>query len=269
MMSGILPRALGKNMNMLFVMKNDLRDPQHSRLNRGNLRDTVIVLAVISAFTYDIVGARMYASFLILGFGCFLHVVTKGVLNRNVVLCREGPYSIVRHPYYMANYLIDSSFCLLSGNVYLLLIYPFLFYWAYGSTIRKEESLLASIHGDRFLQYSLETPQIFPDPSSIRCWKTIFGGFSKQRITRNELSRFMRFLATAFFIMFIHAIKTQSFRDIEYFFRLRNHYRMEALLVVTVMLYVLSFIMQNHKSHDSVDDPGRHPESIPKGHNGR
>ena len=197
----------------------------------------------------------MYVSFLILGFGCFFHVVTKGVLIRNVVLCREGTYSIVRHPYYMANYLIDSSFCLLSGNLYLVLIYPFLFYWAYGPTIRKEERFLASMYGDRFLQYSLEIPQIFPDPSSIGCWKELARGFSRQRITRNELSRFVRFMATASCIMFTHAIRTQSLVDIQHFFRVKNDYRMEVLLVVTVMLYALSFVMQNHKPHDTVDKP--------------
>ena len=64
---------------------------------------------------------------------------------RNRVLCTQGAYAVVRHPYYLANYLIDIGFCLASGNVYLVLAYPFLFFWAYGPTLRSEESLLASL----------------------------------------------------------------------------------------------------------------------------
>jgi protein-S-isoprenylcysteine O-methyltransferase Ste14 len=55
----------------------------------------------------------------------------------------------VRHPYYLANYLIDTAFCLLSGNSYLLLAYPFLFFWSYGPTFRKEETALKGRHGKR------------------------------------------------------------------------------------------------------------------------
>ena len=143
-------------------MTDGMKDKRHPFLNRSNLRDITIIVALISSLVYNLDVVRLLISFLLLSFGCFFHYVTKGVLIRNVVLCKDGTYSVVRHPYYMANYLIDSAFCLLSGNVYLLLVYPFLFYWSYGPTIRKEESVLAGIHGEEFLRYSLDVPQIFP-----------------------------------------------------------------------------------------------------------
>jgi len=223
-------------------------------INRSNLRDIIIVVCLISAVLYDLDWVRLVLSGFLMIFGCFFHYVTKGVLIRNVVLCQAGTYSIVRHPYYMANYLIDSSFCLLSGNVYLLLIYPFLFYWSYGPTIRNEESTLASLHNSEFLRYSLDVPQIFPDAYSIRSMKEVVKGFSIQRITRNEISRFMRFWATGFFIIFIHTVKKSHIEkmwplDSAFF---HDHYHDLLLLLIAFVLFTASLFCQCKKGPSAV-----------------
>lgn len=231
------------------VAKNGQVEGRRPLINRSNLRDIIIVVCVISAVLYDLDWVRLVLFGVLMVFGCFFHYMTKGVLIRNVVLCQAGIYSVVRHPYYMANYLIDSSFCLLSGNVYLLLIYPFLFYWSYGPTIRKEEATLARLHDSSFLRYSLDVPQIFPDAYSIRSMKEIATGFSTKRITRNEISRFMRFWATGCLIMFIHAFKssglwkTWSF-DLAF---VHDNPRGVALLLLTVVLFVASLLVQCKK----------------------
>jgi hypothetical protein len=216
-------------------------------INRSNLRDIIIAICIFSSAIYDLDKVRLILSFILLTFGCFFHYVTKGVLIRNVVLCKEGTYNVVRHPYYMANYLIDSSFCLLSGNIYLFLAYPFLFYWSYGPTIRQEESMLAGIHGEDYLKYSLDVPQLFPDAYSIRNMKEVIKGFSRQRITRNEVSRFMRFWATALFIMFIHNIKPEFLTELNNILFIRDHYQEMALLAVVIVLFITSFFIQRKK----------------------
>jgi hypothetical protein len=146
----------------------------------------------------------------------------------------------------MANYLIDSAFCLLSGNVYLLLVYPFLFYWSYGPTIRKEERLLADIYGEEFLRYSLDVPQIFPDAFSVKSWRAIINGFSKHRITANEISRFARFWATAFFIIFIHVIKEDCFTRLN-LASLKTDYSSLALLLLVIILMTISFVVRSKR----------------------
>jgi len=215
-------------------------------INRSNLRDLIIVVCFISALLYDLDWIRLALSGVLLIGGCFFHYMTKGVLIRNTVLCQTGTYRVVRHPYYMANYLIDSSFCLMSGNVYLLLIYPFLFYWSYGPTIRKEETTLAQLHNSEFLRYSLEVPQIFPDAYSIRYIKEVTNGFSIQRITRNEISRFMRFWATACFILSIHTLKMSNLGllghfDFDY---IRSYPQGFVLFVFTLVLFIASLLVQ-------------------------
>jgi protein-S-isoprenylcysteine O-methyltransferase Ste14 len=224
-------------------------DKPHSILNRSNLRDIIVVISLLSALWYNIDLSVLFISFLLLSFGCFFHLLTKGVLIRNVVLCKDGTYSIVRHPYYMANYLIDSSFCLMSGNVYLLLIYPFLFYWAYGPTIRKEERYLARLYNDDFFNYTLDIPQIFPDSYSIKTnWKEVINGFSVKRLTRNEVSRFARFWATGFAIIFVHSLASTGlvYRKISPL-HLLNGYTGLFLLSIVAALFVFSIVMRRSK----------------------
>jgi protein-S-isoprenylcysteine O-methyltransferase Ste14 len=68
-------------------------------LNRGNLRDVIIVLAIIFSLAGpepDFIGYLVPWG--VLTASCFLHFIVKGQLIRNVVLCTEGTYAIVRHP---------------------------------------------------------------------------------------------------------------------------------------------------------------------------
>ncbi len=227
-------------------MAESAEDKKQPFLNRSNLRDLTIIVALASALVFNLDVVRLFLSFLLLSFGCFFHYVTKGVLIRNVVLCKDGTYSVVRHPYYMANYLIDSAFCLLSGNVYLLLVYPFLFYWSYGPTIRKEEKVLAEIHREDFLRYSLDVPQIFPDAFSVKSWRAIINGFSKSRITPNEISRFARFWATALFIIFIHIVREDHFARLN-LAALRTDYSSMALLFLIIVLMTISLAVRSKK----------------------
>jgi protein-S-isoprenylcysteine O-methyltransferase Ste14 len=97
---------------------------QRFSLARSNLRGAVLLLGCGSAYFFPASPLKIGISLLLLGAGCLLHLLVKGVLIRNTVLCKEGIYTFTRHPYYTANYLIDTGFCLLSGNTYLLLAYP-------------------------------------------------------------------------------------------------------------------------------------------------
>lgn len=167
---------------------------QKSRwLHRGRLRDVVVILCLISALFHSLDMVTLGVALALFAAGCLLHVLVKGQLIRNVTLCREGAYSMVRHPYYLANYLVDVSLCLLSGNVYLVLLYPFLFFWAYGPTFAEEEATLASMHGEKFETYRATVPQVFPTGTFLADWRAIWHGFSWQRISANEIKRIFRF----------------------------------------------------------------------------
>ncbi len=196
-------------------------------LTRSNLRNLTLFLSFISSLAYRIDSYSVIASFFLLSIGIFIHFVSKGTLIRNTVLCNNGIYRIVRHPYYLANYLIDSSFCLLSGNPYLLVLYPFLFFWANGTTLQKEEKILEDIHGPFFMSYATSVPQVFPDKrikNNIPIWRDIFTNFSFQLITKKEIARILRFVSMALVIISIHLLSFFSLKklDLGYFFHNRG-----------------------------------------------
>jgi protein-S-isoprenylcysteine O-methyltransferase Ste14 len=175
-------------------------------VTRSTVRDLVLLVCCFSAvfFHSDIVW--LICGFALLFVGCFCHIVSKAILVRNVVLSRNGIYSFVRHPYYLSNYLIDTGFCMLSGNPYLVVMYPFLFFWAYGPTVRREENFLSAVHNTSFMEHSSEIPQIFPDRASLKNIRTFFHGFSRERITWKECGRILRFTSVGCLLVLIQEI---------------------------------------------------------------
>jgi protein-S-isoprenylcysteine O-methyltransferase Ste14 len=224
-----------------------MANEKHSTLYRGNLRNLVRVLSYLSVFFFRVNTTEIIAAFILLGLGCVVHYITKGELIRNVIMCSNGIYGIVRHPYYMANYLIDVSFCLLSGSPYLLLIYPFLFFWVYGPTLRKEERFLAETHNEPYIEYMLDVPQVFPDSYFAKYLKEIFSGFSKKRISRNEVSRIMRFWATALFILFLHTIKGIDLNVMDYSI-LYKSYPPSLTFFLVILLYLVSLLVRGKRA---------------------
>lgn len=175
-------------------------------LNRARIRNAVLILALAASPFRPVTDATVVIGFFFLAVGCFLHLVAKGILIRNTVLCNYGLYGLVRHPYYLANYLIDWSFCVLSGSYLLTLAYPFAFFWAYGPTMRKEEALLASRYGEDFVRYASEVPRVFPDRASMRRIGSFFQGFSSQRVTWKECARITRFCSAAILVTVVHDV---------------------------------------------------------------
>jgi hypothetical protein len=223
-------------------------------LTRSNLRDLIILCCLISSMLYGRSVASTVIGSSLLAIGCFLHIVAKGILIRNVVLCSSGIYAMVRHPYYLANYLIDCSFCVLSGNPYLFMTYPFLFFSSYGPILRKEEKFLASKHGESFLNDSFNIPQVFPDKASLKGWKRFFEGFSIRRISLTECSRITRFCSLGCAIMLIHAVKVGNLRELSYLFHsTRSDYdEFWFMLLATAFLLLSLIFMRVARKYPSV-----------------
>ena len=215
-------------------------------LTRSGLRDAVILLSAGAAVFSAVTAGEIVVAFVLLLLGSFIHFLSKGVLIRNEVLCQEGIYRIVRHPYYLANYLIDSSFCLFSGNLYLVLLYPFLFFWSYGPTFRKEEGTLTEKHGDDSVAYLLSTPPVFPDRHSILHVKSLLTGYSVARISGKEVARIIRFYAMALLILALHRVSGGRLLSLAFL----SDRAVAVLLGLAGLLYAVSFtILKLRRRH--------------------
>ncbi len=94
-------------------------------------------------------------------------------------LSTTGIYSVVRHPFYLGNYLIMIGFALWP-HVWWLVVLATCFYALYYERIMlAEEAFLRERFGDAFETWSCETPAFIPRfrgwrPSPVPfCWRTV------------------------------------------------------------------------------------------------
>jgi protein-S-isoprenylcysteine O-methyltransferase Ste14 len=131
------------------------------RLNRGPLRSWLVLLGILFI---DFHAATFVAGVLMVTFGSAFHFVCKCYLQQNRELTVSGPYRFTRHPFYLANLIVECGLLIIIGNPWIALAYLALWLWIYGRAIRDEEATLAGLFGDAFANYSRCVPRLFPFP---------------------------------------------------------------------------------------------------------
>jgi len=157
---------------------------------RGLLRDITLVIALI-LFVPDPRWMAIGAGVFVVGLA--LHIWSKGCLQRNWAVTTNGPYRFVRHPFYLASFLVDEGICIGSGNPWLCGLYVIAFAAVYWPTIRSEEAYLKGAFGDDYEKYAREVSALAP----YRLHALLrLGSFSWHNIVRErEMSRALRLLA--------------------------------------------------------------------------
>ncbi|HUV39477.1 MAG TPA: isoprenylcysteine carboxylmethyltransferase family protein [Planctomycetota bacterium] len=167
------------------------------------LHDLFLALAVLTA-------ADTNATFLTLGacvfaLGIALQVWSKAVLRRNRTLNTTGPYALCRHPFYLANAVFDLGICLMSGSLWLVAVYPFVFALAYLPTLRKEEAELTALFGEAYPEYRRRTPAILPDVVGLVRHRHTGLSWENLRAER-QVSRVVRYAAFPILVVLAHRV---------------------------------------------------------------
>ena len=79
-----------------------------------------------------------------------------------------GPYSVVRHPLYFANFLIGFGLALAPGSPWFALVMVLGFALVFERIMLAEEEFLRSRFGARFAEWASRTPAFLPNPSLWR-----------------------------------------------------------------------------------------------------
>ncbi len=112
--------------------------------------------------------------------GMILRLWSKGHLRQNRELTSMGPYRLVRHPFYLANGLIDAAICLIIYRIDVAAIYFPFWFFAYFRTIRREERNLETLFGEKFREYKARVPCLIPFRLPAKGFRRgkYLGGFS-------------------------------------------------------------------------------------------
>jgi hypothetical protein len=134
-----------------------------SPLNRGGLRFYLVILALVfGVVLFDTTTPlSIIAGLPCLVLGAWLHTWAKGCLRQNRVVAMIGPYRFVRHPFYLANALVDLSVVVMAGSWPLALPVPFWWLAIYIPVIGGEESYLTA-NFPEYHDYRLRVPCLIP-----------------------------------------------------------------------------------------------------------
>ena len=130
--------------------------------------------------------------------GLALRVVTvgfvpKGTSGRNTkqmkaaALNTSGIYSTVRHPLYLANFLIFIAPVIHIGNAFLVAFATVAYWFYYERIMVSEESFLLTRYGEAYLAWARRTPAVVP---SFRYWQTPSLAFSWRSALKREYTTF-------------------------------------------------------------------------------
>ena len=135
-----------------------------SPLNRGGLRFYLVIIALLcGGLLFRTTSPRsILAGLPCLLLGVWLHTWAKGCLRQNRVVATIGPYRFVRHPFYLANALIDAGLVVMAGWWPLAVVLPLWWLAIYIPVIRGEERYLSQNFPDEYPDYKRRVPCLIP-----------------------------------------------------------------------------------------------------------
>jgi protein-S-isoprenylcysteine O-methyltransferase Ste14 len=160
--------------------------------DRGGLRFFLVLAALIRGLSS---GAAILAGVPFILLGTALHFWAKGCLRQNRVLALGGPYRFVRHPFYLANALIDAGVAVMSGWWLIQVVLPFWWLAVYLPVMRKEENYLAGVFGAAYEEYKRRTPRLIPWRRPLPRGGEGFHWSNPNIATGDEIGRALRLLA--------------------------------------------------------------------------
>lgn len=158
-----------------------------------------LILVAMLRFTYPLGSheldlAREYLCLGLALLGLFMRVITVGFAARHTsgrgthrmkadVLSTTGVYSVVRHPLYLANFVIFFAVLMDIGQWWLVLTGSLLYWIYYERIMVAEEAFLQKLHGETFELWASQTPAVLPD---ARRWRRPRLAFSWRSALRRE-----------------------------------------------------------------------------------
>ena len=94
--------------------------------------------------------------------GMCLQVWAKGCLHQEKEVTTSGPYRFVRHPFYLANFVLDIGIIVMSGWWVLAIVGPIWWLAVYIPVMRREEGIMAGLFGGAYANYRGLVPMLIP-----------------------------------------------------------------------------------------------------------
>ncbi len=145
--------------------------------------------------------------FLVTAVGLVLRALTvgyvpKGTSGRNTKrqkaehLNSTGMYSVVRHPLYLANFMVWLGMVLFTKSLWCVLVAVLAFWIYYERIMFAEEEFVREKYGEEYLKWAENVPAFIP---RLRNWKTPRMSFSMKSVLAREYTTI--FVAVSYFVL--------------------------------------------------------------------
>ena len=142
-------------------------------------------------------------------FGELLQLWSFSSLDKNKMLTTKGPYVFIRNPMYIGRFFVFFGFLLLIGDIWIIIIYSFLYYFYAINRIKREEMRLKILFGESYKSYCDQVNRFMP---SFKCWNWKSLLFFKRHLFLQNHG-YQNFMAVLFsyLLFWIFAIEKQFF----------------------------------------------------------
>ena len=121
----------------------------------------LLLVAVCAYFAKPDIGTVSIGLALVV-VGQVFRIYAAGYIFKNKQLASTGPYSLVRHPLYLGNFIILIGFTIASANLYVAAVVVLFFLVWYPAAIAYEDSKLENIFEDEWREWSKNIRAITP-----------------------------------------------------------------------------------------------------------
>ena len=181
----------------ILVVPISFLTPYKTYASYHGLNETILFTALFLIFSGHLIRARTVGKRTIQTSGRNRsHQVAK-------VLTITGWYSIVRHPLYLANYLIWLGLAIFLANFWFLVILSLLFWIYYERIMFAEEVFLEEKFGGEFTEWASKTPSFFPSFKNYRPNDSLF---SWRIVAKNEYPGIISSATSFLFILILKRI---------------------------------------------------------------
>ncbi len=158
------------------------------------------------------------------------------------VLNTSGMYSVVRHPLYVANFIVFLGFCLVLKSAAFVVFGVLAYVLYYERIILAEEAFLESVFGEEFRKWAAKTPTAIP---RLDLWRAPALSFSGRTALLREYHGVLLIAAVFFALRMIEGVLLQG-RTAQAVLDASNLHL--TVLAFAAIFYVAAYVVRKHTS---------------------
>jgi len=159
-------------------MLDSVANRTHEIFNNKTLRSVLLKLRYpIFLVFFIILIPRIKPSWFFLGFvislfGELIQLWCFASLDKNKTLAVQGPYMITRNPMYIGRFFLLLGCLLLTGNIWVILVFVVLYYFYMVNRVKREERKLRVLFGEKHEDYCRDVNRFVPSFKGVE-WRSL------------------------------------------------------------------------------------------------